>query len=417
MPYIKPSAQLQRNTSAVKKSTTSPKAESRINKSTVTKVLDVAGKVGAVGAGVLTTIAIPGPLGPVAGFTVAKNLWGAADKIDQPNVEQATKEKADPPNYPPGNFQYNLPPHQWSLPLRPIEVQPGKIPVREGKKIVLTDSTTVSNNHDTSTLHRFRRGVIWHWDSGGKVSSIDAQGNVISAAQAQKDLDKKNNNNKNQKSSKTAKNNYNYGFQFLWNPESISSSIQRNMDVTPSSADRFRSVAGAFPGQESYTFSIVIDRVNDFACLKSLKGKGVLPNNPTANSTISFPDTAIPKAFYNYYKYSIYPCSEAELQVKIKNLLRYGTMADLEYLFKALNGDGSQDGKWKTLLGKETANIGFLSPSLLAFRFGPDSTSQPSFVGWITSMSITHNFFTEDMIPIRSTVSFSCDAFAGSTIV
>jgi len=408
----KTSKDLQKKTSATKKGTTSAKAEQRINKSSTASVLEGIAK-GAAGL-------VGGALAPVFGTGPLKTLWGIADKIDPPNVEEAEKKRKDPLNYPPPGFQYNLPPHQWSLPLRPIEVQPGKIVVREGKRTVLTDSTTVSNNHDTSTLHRFRRGVIWFWDNGGRISSVDAKGNVISAKQAQSDIDK-DPKNKKAKGAKTAskagENNYNYGFQFLWNPESISSSIQRNMDVTPSSADRFRSVSGAFPGQESYTFNIVLDRVNDFACLKSLVGKGALPSNPLANSTLAFPTTAIPADFYKYYKYSLYPCGEAELQKKLKDLLRYGTMADLEYLFRALNGDGSQDGKWKTLLGKETANIGFLSPTLLAFRFGPDSTSQPSFVGWITSMSINHSYFTEDMIPIRTTVSFSCDAFAGSTIV
>lgn len=402
------SKDLQKKTSATKKGTTSPKAEERINKSSKASVLEGVAKGAAAVVG--------GALAPIFGTGPLKTLWGIADNIDPPSVEEAPKVRKNPPNYPPANYQFNLPPHQWSLPIRPIEVQPGKIPERAGKKILLTDATTLSNNHDTATLHRFRRGVIWFWDNGGRISSVDAKGNVISAKQVQEDIDKKNKKAPAKKGT-TAKNNYKYGFQFLWNPESISSSIQRNMDVTPSSADRFRTVSGAFPGQESYTFSIVLDRVNDFACLKSLVGKGTLPDNPTANSTLSFPDTTIPAYFEKYYKYGIYENSPQQIQQKLKALLRYGTMADLEYLFRALNGDGSQDGKWKTLLGKETANIGFLSPTLLAFRFGPDSTSQPSFVGWITSMSINHTYFTEDMVPIRTTVSFSCDAFAGSTIV
>lgn len=313
--------------------------------------------------------------------------------VSRNRVVPPPKEPTIPGNLPPENCDFNLPPHAWSLPVRPLEV------LRTGGD----GNLFVNNNSLGNSLHRERRGLIWHWDSGGLVSQTDAEGNTQTASQEQKTYDSK---NTSKIGARSGANNYNWGFQFLWNPETIQTNIERNMDVTPSSADRFRSVAGAFPGQETYSFTITLDRVNDFACIKEWA------KNPTK----------LPFEIDNYYKHG-YGIDAADVRLKkLKDLAEYGTMADLEYLFKALNGDGAgsdpkdRTKKWTTLLKKPTANIGFLSPSLLAFRFGPDATKSLSFVGWIVSLNINHIMFTETMIPIRTTVSFSCSAFAGSTI-
>lgn len=322
-------------------------------------------------------------------------------------------EKAEPAfvlpgNFPPPDFKYNLPPHAWSLPVRPAEL------LTETGDDLAINRREVGGGH----VHKTRRGIIWFWDAGGVVSQVDAEGNAKMAKDVQKEKDKElQKKNKNYKPPKGV-NNYNYGFQFLWNPEQISTTIERNMDVTPSSADRFRSVSGAFPGQESYSFTIILDRVNDFACIRSwtdqFTQKGGYGSADARYDYLS--SQTVTQDLINYYKYGHGRNDEAALKEKIINLSKYGTMADLEYLFKALNGDGA--GKsWTTLLKKPTANIGFLSPTLLAFRFGPDATESLSFVGWITNLSINHTMFSETMIPLRTSVTFSCSAFAGAAVV
>jgi len=327
-----------------------------------------------------------------------KKTYGTGTTGGTTNKKRKKKGPAEPKlpgNTPPDDYEFNLPPHAWSLPVRPVEV------LRNG---MTDDGIFVNNNPLGNSIHRERRGVIWHWDDGGLVSTVDSESLEIttsSAEQAKKDAEKKS-----KVGDRSGKNNYAFGFQFLWNPETIQQNIERNMDVTPSSADRFRSVAGAFPGQETYSFTITLDRVNDFACIKEWA------NNP--EKLQFFID--------NYYKYGYGEASATKKLQKLKDLAAYGTMADLEYLFKALNGTGigsdpkDKNKTWTTLLKKPTANIGFLSPSLLAFRLGPDATKSLSFVGWITSLNINHIMFTETMIPLRTTVSFSCAAFAGSTI-
>ena len=381
---------------------------SGLNRQALGVALGRAGKVVRVGG-------LPG-LAVGAGLTlIGKALESQGIKEYNNQMNSTPPDNRSTKSFPPRNYDYNLPPHKWSLPVRPQRVDG-----YEG------DGNHAQNNHE-GDFHRLRRGVIWHWSNGSDISAAKEENgqtvitNAAKLQEATKEVDKK---NKILSQGSGVANNYNYGFQFLWNPETISSSISRNMDVTPSAADRFRSVAGDFPGQETYQFQIMLDRVNDFAAFRSMAGDTYANsmNHPKAvEVNANSPQvreskySKIPTSAMSYY-----PSALGSVNMeKINALMKYGTMADLEYLFKALNGNGANQGsgEWATLMLKKTANIGFLSPSLLGFRFGPNAQQQLSFVGWITNLSINHTYFTEDMIPLRTTVSFSCDAFAGSTVV
>lgn len=279
----------------------------------------------------------------------------------------------------PVNYKWNLPPHSWSLPVRPMTLEPD---ITRGVTNYDVGSTSVN-------FHNLRRGRLWFFGGAEEISTYDEDGNVT-------DLGAKagatSSATKGGESAKLVQADTDYGFQFLWNPSSISSSVSRNMDITPSSADRLKSVVGAFPGQETVSFNIVIDRINDFACLKAL---------------------ANPGAMSSYYGTG-YPGEKEPFSIKIQNLMKQGTMADLEYLFKAINGGSDQ---WVTLLGKPTANIGFLMPTLLGLVLGPSLTNNLSYVGWLTGLTMQHEMFTEEMVPLRTTVSINMECFAGSGLV
>lgn len=279
----------------------------------------------------------------------------------------------------PKDYKWNLPPHNWSLPVRPMTLEPD---VTKGVSAYDVDGKSVN-------FHSMRRGRLWFFGGAEEISTYDEDGNVTDlGAKAGAASDS----TKGGADASLVKADMKYGFQFLWNPSSISSSVSRNMDITPSSADRLKSVVGAFPGQETVSFNIVIDRINDFACLKAL------PNAKTLSS---------------YYGTG-YPGETEPFGTKIENLMKQGTMADLEYLFRAING-GSEN--WNTLLGKRTANIGFLMPTLLGLVLGPSATNNLSYVGWLTGLTMQHEMFTEEMIPLRTTVSINMECFAGSGIV
>jgi hypothetical protein len=366
--------------SAVSKSTVSTTANTRLSKN--------------------ATVSVPSFIAPVVGATATVNLPPITlTKQKMPTRGQAIAERTKKQKPAPG-CSFNLPPHVWSLPIRPHAVV-GDVVGSTMDAVVGTD------------IHRTRRGAIWWYSTGSEISTTDDTGQVTTAsAQKQAGMNEaqRAQAEKTSAASDGESSDFNYGFQFLWNPESISVAVARNMDVTPSSSDRLRSVSGAFPGQENITFSIVLDRVNDFAALKNLVAskkseKGAYPS--------------FSAEFINQYKYGLSDSAalaKIPMNRKLYELSRYGTLSDLEYLFKAINGAGPGAG-WVTLLGKKTADIGFLSPTLLAFRFGPDSTESLSYVGWITNLSINHTMFTEEMIPIRTTVNFSVDCFAGSSII
>jgi hypothetical protein len=265
----------------------------------------------------------------------------------------------------PEGYQFNLPPHTWSLPLRPGIVD---------REVV---GKTFSSN-----FHGLRRGRIWYFAGAGDVSTVDTTSGDATRSGGTGTTT----------GPKRVQIDHNYGFQFLWNPESISTNVQRNMDITPSNADTLRVVSGVFPGQESVSLSIMLDRTNDFAYAKA--------------SNI----------YDSTYYASGYPLAKYNFNEQINKLLEQGTMADIEYLFKAINGAGTATGEWTTLLQKKTSNVGYLSPTLLAFSLGPDAQNNLSYVGWISNISINHTAFTETMIPLRTTVSFSIECFSGSGI-
>jgi hypothetical protein len=256
----------------------------------------------------------------------------------------------------PIGYKFNLPPHDWSLPLRPTTVDPNLV----GKTA-------------DSSFHGLRRGRMWYWAGANNLnntSSSTSSGTVDVVDTS-------------------------WGFQFLWNPTTISTNVSRNMDITPSSADTLRVVAGVFPGQETVNLNIVLDRTNDFACIRAAAA------GDYAN-------------FIKYYN-SLYPgaSTSQDMGGQIINLMGQGTMADLEYLFKAINGSGNGSLQWTNLLGKSTANVGYLSPTLLGIQLGP-TLNNLSYVGWVSNLSLNHTAFTENMVPIRTEVSISIQCFAGS---
>lgn len=291
----------------------------------------------------------------------------------------------------PIGYKFNLPPHDWSLPVRPIEQEPKDVGVLNNKTGYF--ATDVFNQTSTpESFHGTRRGRIWYWHSASALQKFNTDsGKVESLAEATAQLTKttegvelKNDDRK-------------WGFQFLWNPSEISTNVARNMDITPSAADTLRVVSGVFPGQETVTFNILLDRVNDFACIRSSKVK-------------DFND------FSKFYTAAYPGQGKQAFGEQLEALMRQGTMADLEYLFRAINGSGMGVEKWGTLMGKRTANLGYLQPTLLGISLGPDRLNNLSYVGWLSNIAINHNMFTQDMIPMRTTVTLSIECFAGTGI-
>lgn len=282
-------------------------------------------------------------------------------------------------------YSWNLPPHKWSMPIEPSE----------------DPMTLNSANYVLGSSHLYRRGRIY-WYSRVDTTDFSNSSEVNTGVNGH---------------AKDPR----YGFQFLWNPESFNTSVSVNPDITPSFADKFASVVGAFPSGETLSVQLRIDRTNDFASLRSLnpnakasdgtslylQGEDAYEKNLKAHSGY-YSDYYAGNGFNSYLKSAgegESPTSELSggFADKLGSLQKLGTIADLEYLYKAINGPG-----WtNAATGKATSDIGFLMPTLLRIDIGP-----LSYLGYVSSMTVNHIGFTKGMIPIRTDVSLNFNLMA-----
>lgn len=283
----------------------------------------------------------------------------------------------------PSEWDWNLPPHRWSLPVVGSTVD------KEGYSNVeeVKEKSNVFYSQKGKSKDTYRRGRIW-WKASSDIQTIDRKGNLT----------------------KQSNNGRQYGFQFLWNPESFGTQVSVNWDITPSAADRFVSVAGVFPATETITFNVRIDRTNDFACASAaLPRPSQVGRGGDFNKKYSYLNGIDLTQFVQYYKgTSAWAADESTLVRKIRDLLERGTLADIEFLYRAINGKGpSGNDEWVNGRGIPTADIGYLMPTLLHIDIGP-----LSYDGNVQSLSVNHLAFTPDMIPIRSDVTISCNLLA-----
>lgn len=299
----------------------------------------------------------------------------------------------DPIYTPTPKYKWNLPPHAWSLPVEPASV-----------------NEAVSKQYGTSDfLHSTRRGRIFY--------CAGYTGSEVKASQ--------NNANKLTTGAKKPPS-YHYGFQFMWNPETYTQNTAVNMELTYDSSDPYAALTSLVAANATVDFTIRLDRTNDFACFNSFKHANDAEKAqyefesslafseadenglPIRKKTRNVPYKGYPvdQTFAAKYYSTGQPLNSAgdfqdNMQSKLDSLMTQGTMADLEYLFRAINGDGFN------VLGLDTSNIGYLMPTIVRLDLGPQK-----WVGIIKNIGVTHLAFTQDMIPIRTDVTLSLDVRA-----
>jgi hypothetical protein len=297
----------------------------------------------------------------------------------------------------PAGVEFNLPPHEWSLPLNPSNLD--KLP-------------------DVTAAHARRRGKMWLYSdfvgvqesttSNTKKPNTNIEGGRSGTGQSSTNRENVLANTAKLTGGPQAATAPAFykpaGFQFLWNPQEIQLQVATKMDIVPDAGDRFRAVAGIFPSQEHLTFSLMIDRTNDFAAIYRSYIKN--QNNPNILGEI----------YKSYYKEGLNSNIGTPYAKKLKNLMEYGTMHDIEYIFKMINaGTLLEDKQPVNPLGRETYDLGYLYPALTAIEFGPSSSSlKPlSYVGWLQSVSMKHTAFNTNMIPLRTELAFDVWIYTG----
>lgn len=328
------------------------------------------------------------PSGPAA-------IIGRQYDITRPTVKPkkttTPKDKQEiPASYTSSDVKFNLPPHKWSLPIN-----------------VNTLSSATSSKQ--AIQHATRRARMWCFGPTDLAAMDTTVKTTTTDSTAQSFLLEHSSANK-LSSFDTA-----WGFQFLWNPDKLNNTLSRNSNVTPNAADKTAQYYSLFTAMEAMTFNITIDRVNDFAAIKGWNNQyGMMSEAARESARDTFFQYAV-DTYYAGNSFPSFPANPENPVDQLKTLMKLGTMADIEYIFKMINGEGMNGVTRKNALGRKTADIGFLSPTAIAVQFGPNSDSL-SYVGWVEGISITHTMFTEDMIPIHSELTVSFVAFARTTL-
>ena len=165
-----------------------------------------------------------------------------------------------------------------------------------------------------------------------------------------------------------------YGFKFLYNPTTVSMGwgVSTAVDVAKLKAGALTpsSITDA-ASNSSITFSLVLNRMLDM--------------NYVGPNGISNTDA---------YPFSI-------SQNAAKGIYERGTMHDLEYLFRAVNG---KDSDYNSGLNGKTSDFGWLNSFPVELHLG----YRLRYLVRVTQISVEHKIFNERMVPIFSTVDVIC---------
>lgn len=161
-----------------------------------------------------------------------------------------------------------------------------------------------------------------------------------------------------------------WGFRFTYNPQTMSynTSTNTSIDWMLNSKDP----ANLLGGNTTVSLQLYLNRIADMTELRSAKG---------GDFSRSYP--------------------RALRKEEIDGLLYRGTEYDLEFLYRVLNGD---PGKTSLLeYNGKTADFGYITGTPCWFHLH----NNLKYYGSMASLSVNHVMFTQDMVPMLSTVDIS----------
>lgn len=165
-----------------------------------------------------------------------------------------------------------------------------------------------------------------------------------------------------------------WGFKFMYNPTSINYSVPMNtaIDWTLSTQDPANLIAGNI----SVNFTLYLNRIADMTELMPLKGA--------------------PQMYSKNYPRQL---SKEE----VEGILLRGTEYDLEYLYRAVNGNRDMKGNSLLTYNGESADKGYITGVPLWFVLHDNMR----YYGSLQNISVDHVVFTDKMVPMLSVVNIS----------
>jgi len=185
-----------------------------------------------------------------------------------------------------------------------------------------------------------------------------------------------------------------YGFKFLYNPKEIAMSwgLQDKMDpeFIASGQDAF-SVISAGLISSTVEITLLLNRIGDFAYINEMG------YNAGFGTTDTSPDAVIDRIRQTGISAVNNPYPDNVDVEEIKEIYKKGTMYDLEYLFKTMNGPHAT---FISKLNGKTADRGWMRPTVVELHLGAGMRYRVR----IRDMSVTHSIFNSRMVPILSSV-------------
>lgn len=198
-----------------------------------------------------------------------------------------------------------------------------------------------------------------------------------------------------------------YGFRFLYNPKEVSMGWSTQGFIDPEFIPQDEAIPISTNMTASYvTFSLVINRIEDMNFLDKnglmsshLKRVSENSTEQAAGVTADM-DPAQRTRMFSANFLSQFPYPETlsiDDQVDIYNK---GTMYDIEYLFKTINGPAAV---FKNKFGVQTADRAYMRLAILELHLG----NSMRYRGRISDLEVSHTIFNSRMVPLFSTVRIS----------
>jgi hypothetical protein len=180
-----------------------------------------------------------------------------------------------------------------------------------------------------------------------------------------------------------------YGFKFLYNPQTVSMAwgVLQNMDPNfeATGQDKFQVISTALM-TSTVSFELMLNRIKDFDYVDTYGLSSGLIESPSKRSAAKNP----------------YPSPVANKD--LAEIYEKGTMYDLEYLIKTLNGPNAT---FTSDLNGETADRGWLRPTIVELHLG----NKLRYRVRVSEFAVNHVIFNSRMVPMLSTVKLTCNRF------
>jgi len=191
-----------------------------------------------------------------------------------------------------------------------------------------------------------------------------------------------------------------YGFKFLYNPKEVAMAwgVMDKMDPSyiASGQEVFNAISAGLMSA-TITVTLLLNRVGDFSYIDANGFKSGVGNDQFLEDA----DRRLVARTRGLVK-SPYP--EYVSTDDLKEIYKKGTMYDIEYLFRTINGPHAT---FISKLNGKTADRGWLRPSLVELHLGAGMRYRVR----LAQFAVTHSVFNSRMVPILSSVQLTFGRF------